>query len=193
MKQDRAVVISFESFKTEDGKPIYQQILDFIKRGAVSGAIKNGDELPSRRVLSALLGINPNTVQKAFRLLEDEGLIESRAGSGSVMTLSPERTAEIRAELKALKDDAYRIKGAIKEATRENSRYNRAIRPYAEAQKLLTQKENYTRFSEIEARYDAAVAREAEAEAAAKALAEQEAEERRRDKERRLEERKNRK
>ena len=112
MKQDRAVVISFESFKTEDGKPIYQQILDFIKRGAVSGAIKNGDELPSRRVLSALLGINPNTVQKAFRLLEDEGLIESRAGSGSVMTLSPERTAEIRAEL--LADDIRGITDALK-------------------------------------------------------------------------------
>ena len=105
-------MISFESFKTEDGKPIYQQILDFIKRGAVSGAIQNGDELPSRRVLSALLGINPNTVQKAFRLLEEEGLIESRAGSGSVMTLSPERTARIRAEL--LADDIRSITVALK-------------------------------------------------------------------------------
>ena len=105
-------MISFESFKTEDGKPIYQQILDYIKRGAVSGAIQNGDELPSRRVLSALLGINPNTVQKAFRLLEEEGLIESRAGSGSVMTLSDERTAQIRAEL--LADDIRSITGALK-------------------------------------------------------------------------------
>ena len=105
-------MISFESFKTEDGRPIYQQILDFIKRGAASGAIQDGDELPSRRVLSALLGINPNTVQKAFRLLEDEGLIESRAGSGSVMTLSPERTAQIRAEL--LEDDIRGITGALK-------------------------------------------------------------------------------
>ena len=105
-------MISFESFKTEDGKPIYQQILDYIKRGAVSGAIQNGDELPSRRVLSALLGINPNTVQKAFRLLEEEGLIESRAGSGSVMTLSDERTAQIRAEL--LAEDIRGITGALK-------------------------------------------------------------------------------
>ena len=105
-------MISFESFKTEEGRPIYQQILDFIKRGAVSGAIKNGDELPSRRVLSALLGINPNTVQKAFRLLEEEGLIGSRAGSGSVMTLSPERAALIRAEL--LADDIRGITGALK-------------------------------------------------------------------------------
>ena len=105
-------MISFESFKTEDGKPIYLQILDFIRRGAAAGTIADGDELPSRRVLSALLGINPNTVQKAFKLLEDEGLIESRAGSGSVMTLSPERTEKIREEL--LAEDIRGITGALK-------------------------------------------------------------------------------
>ena len=92
-------MITFEGFKTEDGKPIYQQILEFIKRGAAAGTIADGDELPSRRVLSALLGINPNTVQKAFRLLEDEGLIESRAGSGSFMTLTPEHVERIKVEL----------------------------------------------------------------------------------------------
>ena len=68
-------MISFEGFKTEDGTPVYQQILLYIKRGAVAGTIADGDDLPSRRMLSALLGINPNTVQKAFRLLEEEGLI----------------------------------------------------------------------------------------------------------------------
>ncbi|MBR6351157.1 MAG: GntR family transcriptional regulator, partial [Firmicutes bacterium] len=57
------------------------------------------DELPSRRVLSARLGINPNTVQKAFALLEEAGLIESRAGSGSVMTLSAEKLGQLKAEL----------------------------------------------------------------------------------------------
>ena len=48
----------------QDGSLIYQQILLFIKRGVIVGTIKDGDELPSRRVLSALLGVNPNTVQK---------------------------------------------------------------------------------------------------------------------------------
>ena len=99
METESAQVITFEGFKTEDGKPIYQQILEFIKRGAAAGTIADGDELPSRRVLSALLGINPNTVQKAFRLLEDEGLIESRAGSGSFMTLTPEHVERIKVEL----------------------------------------------------------------------------------------------
>ena len=67
-------MISFDTFRGTEGTPIYQQTLLFIKRGAVAGTIRDGDELPSRRMLSALLGINPNTVQKAFRMLEDEGL-----------------------------------------------------------------------------------------------------------------------
>ena len=106
------IVISFASFKAEDGKPIYLQILDFIKRGAVAGTITDGDELPSRRVLSALLGINPNTVQKAFRLLEEEGLIESRAGAGSYMTLDPQKASALKAEL--LTSDIRGITGALK-------------------------------------------------------------------------------
>ena len=105
-------MISFEGFKTEEGTPVYQQILLYIKRGAVAGVIKDGDDLPSRRVLSALLGINPNTVQKAFRLLEEEGLIESRLGAGSVMVLSDERIAQLRAEL--LTDDIRGITRALK-------------------------------------------------------------------------------
>ena len=58
-------MISFDNFIIEDGSPIYQQILLHIKRGVVAGTVADGDELPSRRFLSALLGVNPNTVQKA--------------------------------------------------------------------------------------------------------------------------------
>ena len=62
------------------GRRCISQIIRYIKRGAVAGTIRDGDELPSRRVLSALLGINPNTVQKAFHLLEEEQLIEIAHG-----------------------------------------------------------------------------------------------------------------
>ena len=92
-------MISFDSFKTSGNQPIYIEILDYIKRGAVAGTICDGDELPSRRVLSALLGINPNTVQKAYRMLESEGLVQSRAGSGSRIALDAETAARIRSEL----------------------------------------------------------------------------------------------
>lgn len=92
----------------QEGNPIYQQILLYIKRGVIAGTIEDGDELPSRRVLSALLGVNPNTVQKAYRLLEEEKLIESLQGSKSTMVLNAEKTAAIREEL--LEADA---KGAV--------------------------------------------------------------------------------
>ena len=65
-------MISFENFTAKDGIPIYLQIVQHIQREIVAGTIKNGDEVPSRRVLSALLGVNPNTIQKAYRILEDE-------------------------------------------------------------------------------------------------------------------------
>ena len=92
-------MVSFEDFRPADGVPIYLQILTYIKRGAIAGTIHDGDELPSRRVLSALLGVNPNTVQKAFRMLEDEGLIESRTGAKSCMTLTEDTLHALRAEL----------------------------------------------------------------------------------------------
>ena len=92
-------MISFEEFVMGDGSPIYQQILMFLKRGAVAGTIVDGDELPSRRVLSALLGVNPNTIQKAYRMLEDEGLIQSRSGAKSCMVLDNRRIDQLRREL----------------------------------------------------------------------------------------------
>ena len=92
-------MISFEGFRMEEGSPIYLQILRYIKRGVIAGHIEHGDELPSRRVLSALLGVNPNTVQKAYRMLEEEGLIQSHLGAKSLMVVDEERIAAIRAEL----------------------------------------------------------------------------------------------
>jgi GntR family transcriptional regulator len=92
-------MVSFENFKFTGGIPIYRQILLFIKRGSVGGTILNGDELPSRRILSALLGINPNTVQKAYRILEEEMLITSQSGVKSFMTLDKVKLDKIRQEL----------------------------------------------------------------------------------------------
>jgi len=97
-------MISFENFLMTDDSPIYVQILLYIKRGIIAGIICDGDELPSRRVLSALLGVNPNTVQKAYKLLEEEGLIQSRAGAKSCVVVTMEKLNEIRAEL--LESDA---------------------------------------------------------------------------------------
>ena len=87
--------------------PIYLQIILFVKRGIIAGVIADGDELPSRRVLSALLGVNPNTVQKAYRMLEEEGLIQSHSGAKSYVVLDSAVKERIRSEL--LESDAKSV------------------------------------------------------------------------------------
>ena len=92
-------MISFEGFVLEDNVPIYLQIIGYIKRGIVAGSISGGDEMPSRRMLSALLGVNPNTVQKSYAMLEEEGLIQSRSGAKSCVRVEPETVGRLRQEI----------------------------------------------------------------------------------------------
>ena len=106
-------MISFENFTMEDGIPIYLQILRYIKRGVIAGTVIDGDELPSRRVLSALLGVNPNTVQKAYRMLEEEGLILSHAGAKSYISLDEEKLVRLRREV--LEGDGKSIVQALRQ------------------------------------------------------------------------------
>ncbi len=106
-------MISFEEFSMNDKTPIYVQIVMHIKRGIVARLIENNDELPSRRNLSSLLGVNPNTVQKAYRILEEEKLIESRLGAKSYMLLDDEKIQKISAEL--LESDAKNIVLSMKQ------------------------------------------------------------------------------
>lgn len=105
-------MIDFGAFRAEDGTPIYLQIITYLKQGVVSGAVADGDELPSRRVLSALLGLNPNTVQKACRMLEEEGLLVSHAGAKSCVRVTPELRERVRAEL--IRSDAVAAASAFR-------------------------------------------------------------------------------
>lgn len=107
-------MIEFEKMKMDGNSPIYMQVVDFVKRGLASGEIVCGDELPSRRVLSALLGINPNTVQKAYALLEGEELISSHSGAKSFVSASDEKITQIKAEL--TQEGCRRAVGILKAA-----------------------------------------------------------------------------
>ena len=106
-------MISFDSFRIKDDSPIYMQIILHIKRDIVAGSIRDGDELPSRRVLSSLLGVNPNTVQKAYRMLEEEELVQSRTGAKSCMQLDEVKVERVRSEL--LENDALYIIGSMRQ------------------------------------------------------------------------------
>ena len=92
-------MIDFEGFVQTEGQPIYLQIMRYIKQGLASGSIADGEELPSRRALSAYLTVNPNTVQKAYRLLEEEGLVQSHAGAKSFVCATERQRAALRREL----------------------------------------------------------------------------------------------
>ena len=66
-----------------DGVPIYRQIVNQIKYLIASGTLSAGDELPPIRVLAEQVLVTPNTVVKAYRELESEGLIYKRQGAGT--------------------------------------------------------------------------------------------------------------
>lgn len=66
-----------------DARPIYQQVKDGFCRLILSGALPPGYKLPSVRELATSLTINPNTIQRAYRELEQEDYIVSVPGKGS--------------------------------------------------------------------------------------------------------------
>ena len=65
-----------------DARPIYTQITDGIKAQITTGVLQPGDKLPSVRELAVTLSINPNTIQRAYRLLEFNGWIVTIPGKG---------------------------------------------------------------------------------------------------------------
>ena len=121
-------MISFEEFLMDDSGPIYLQIIGYIKRGIVAGTIQNGDEMPSRRMLSALLGVNPNTIQKAYAMLEEQGIIRSHHGAKSVVVLEAGTVEQIRDELlehtvKSVINSMKQMGVSCREATELLSKY----------------------------------------------------------------------
>ncbi|HLG95280.1 MAG TPA: GntR family transcriptional regulator [Bryobacteraceae bacterium] len=70
------------------GVPIYLQLMEQVKHAIETGALRPGEQLPGIRPLAEELVINPNTVAKAYRELEHEGVIELRHGAGAFVSAS---------------------------------------------------------------------------------------------------------
>jgi len=68
------------------GVPIYLQLMEQVKHAIETGALRTGEQLPGIRPLAEQLVINPNTVAKAYRELEHEGVIELRHGAGALVS-----------------------------------------------------------------------------------------------------------
>jgi GntR family transcriptional regulator len=74
------------------GVPIYLQLMEQIKHAVDTGAIRTGEQLPTIRKIAEELAMNPNTVAKAYRELEREGVVEVRHGSGAFVAGPPALT-----------------------------------------------------------------------------------------------------
>src|SRR5258706_8811053 len=71
------------------GVPIYLQLMEQVKHAIETGALRPGEQLPGIRPLAEELVMNPNTVAKAYRELEHEGVIELRHGTGAFVSAQP--------------------------------------------------------------------------------------------------------
>ncbi len=69
-----------------DPRPIYEQVKDSLRRLMVTGALPEGEKLPSVRSMASSLAINPNTIQRAYESLEAEGYVYSVPGKGSFVS-----------------------------------------------------------------------------------------------------------
>jgi GntR family transcriptional regulator len=74
---------------THSGVPPYLQIVQQVKQALRMGILQEGDQLPTVKEVVAMIAINPNTVFKAYRELESQGLVEGRTGSGTFALRPP--------------------------------------------------------------------------------------------------------
>ena len=87
------------SINYRDPRPIYEQIRDGLQKLILTGVYAPGEKLPSVRELAQELAINPNTIQRAYRELEQGGFIDSVPGKGNFAALKDAATAKRRTEL----------------------------------------------------------------------------------------------
>lgn len=76
----------FSRLNSSSGVPIYLQLMEQIKHAIETGALRPGDQLPGIRKVAEDLVMNPNTVAKAYRELEHEGVIDLRQGAGAFVS-----------------------------------------------------------------------------------------------------------
>jgi GntR family transcriptional regulator len=90
------------------GRPVYQQIIDQVKRDIALGRLKEGERLSTVRELAAQLAINPNTIGKAYKQLERESIIVTRPGAGAfVAAAGSDISASVRKRI--ICDDLERV------------------------------------------------------------------------------------
>jgi len=111
------------------GVPIYLQLMEQVKHAIETGALRAGDQLPGIRPLAEELVMNPNTVAKAYRELEHEGVIELRHGAGAFVAASA-HAGKLADKLR----DAQTLVGAMVKKLRARGLSDDEIRRLIEAE-----------------------------------------------------------
>lgn len=83
------------SIDLKSGVPFYRQIIEQVKFGVARGDLQPGDQLPTVRQLAVDLSVNPNTVIRAYRQLEIEGVLDTQQGSGTFVSDRPPDVDEL--------------------------------------------------------------------------------------------------
>ena len=102
----------------KSGVPICDQIVNGFIRMKALGLVESGEQLPSVRQLAMELGVNPNTIQKAYQILESSGIIYTVKGKGSFF--SDDEAADTAVIMSAKKDFRAAVKAAAELGLREN-------------------------------------------------------------------------
>ena len=79
--------------------PIYEKVIEEIKKELVRGDLKAGAKLPSQRKLAKEIDVNPNTVQRAYREMEQRGLVETKRGRGTFIKDDEKVMIEIKKDM----------------------------------------------------------------------------------------------
>ena len=80
-------------------KPIYEQVIELIKKMVVRGELEPGAKLPSQREMARKLEVNPNTVQRAYREMEVLQLVETKRGKGTFIKENNQIITNLKAEM----------------------------------------------------------------------------------------------
>lgn len=92
-------MLGFEQLQLDSRQPVYLQLTNHVKRQILLGNVQDGDSLPSRREIAMQTNVNPNTVQKACKLMEEEGYVVTDGNRLSTIRVTPEIFEMIQNEL----------------------------------------------------------------------------------------------
>ncbi len=83
----------------DPSRPIYRQIISGFLKKIIRGDLKRGDKIPSQREYAETARVNPNTVQRAYREMEQQGIVETVRGQGTFVKISDQLLNQCKTEM----------------------------------------------------------------------------------------------